>query len=341
MKRAPVLTAIACGLAAAMAYAPVALAGALDQVKQRGQLICGSNPGLAGFGVPDDKGKWTGFDIDYCRAISAAIFGDPDKVKYVPLAAKDRFTALQTGEIDVLVRNTTWTMSRDTALGASFTAINFYDGQAFLVRSKLGVKSALELNGATICVQQGTTNELNLADFFRSHKMQYEIVSFANNAETVRAYDAGRCDVFTSDSSALYAERLRMTNPAEHVVLPEIISREPFAAAVRKGDEQWFDLVRWVSFSLIAAEAAGITQANVEEQRASDNPEIRRMLGVDSKLGAGIGLADDWLVNVLKAVGNYGEIYERYFGQGSRLKIPRGQNNLWNKGGLLYAPPLR
>jgi len=341
MKRAPVLMAMACGVAAAMANGAPAAAGVLDQVRQRGQVICGANPGLAGFGVPDDKGKWTGFDVDYCRAISAAIFGDPDKVKYVPLTAKDRFTALQTGEIDVLVRNTTWTMSRDTALGASFTNINFYDGQAFLVRAKLGLKSALELNGATICVQQGTTNELNMADFFRSHKMEYKPVSFGSAAETVRAYDAGRCDAFTSDSSALHAERLRMTNPSEHVVLPELISREPFAAAVRKGDDQWFDVVRWVGLGLVAAEDAGVTKANVDEKRSSDNPELRRMLGAEGKLGPAIGLPDEWLVNVVRAVGNYGEIYDRHFGETSRLKIPRGLNNLWNKGGLMYAPPIR
>lgn len=341
MKRAPVLMAIACSFTAAMANHNPAAAGVLDQVKQRGQLICGSNPGLAGFGVPNDKGKWTGFDIDYCRAISAAIFGDPDKVKYVPLTAKDRFTALQTGDIDVLVRNTTWTMTGDTSVGASFTSINFFDAQAFLVRAKLGVKSVLELNGATICVQQGTTNELNLADYFRSHKMQYKVVSYGSAAETVRAYDADRCDAFTSDSSALYSERMRMTNPGEHVVLPETISREPFAAAVRKGDGQWFDVVRWVGFGLVAAEDAGISMANVQEKRASESPETRRMLGVEGKLGAAIGLPDDWLFNVVKAVGNYGEIYERHFGENSRLKIPRGLNNLWNKGGLHYAPPLR
>ncbi|GHE51261.1 amino acid ABC transporter substrate-binding protein [Camelimonas fluminis] len=341
MKRAPVLMAMTCGVIAAAANGAPASAGVLDQVKQRGELICGSNPGLAGFGVPDDKGKWTGFDVDYCRAISAAIFGDPDKVKYVPLTAKDRFTALQTGEIDVLVRNTTWTMTGDTAVGASFTSINFYDQQAFMVRARLGVKSALELNGAEICVQRGTTNELNLADFFRAHKMDYKPVAFGSAAETVRAYDAHRCDVFTSDSSALYAERLRMTNPAENIVLPERISREPFAAAVRKGDGQWFDVVRWVGFGLVAAEEAGITKANVEEKRASDNPELRRMLGVDGKLGSGIGLPNEWLVNIVRAVGNYGEIYERNLGENSRLKIPRGQNNLWNKGGLMYAPPIR
>lgn len=341
MKRAPALMAMACGVAAAMTNGAPAAAGVLDQVKQRGQLICGANPGLAGFGVPDDKGKWTGFDVDYCRAISAAIFGDPDKVKYVPLTAKDRFTALQTGEIDVLVRNTTWTMSRDTAVGASFTNTNFYDHQAFLIRASAGLKSALELNGATICVQQGTTNELNLADYFRAHKMEYKPVSFGNAADTVRAYDAGRCDVFTSDSSALYAERLRMTNPAEHIVLPEVISREPFAAAVRKGDDQWFDVVRWVGYGLVAAEDAGVTQANVAEKKTSDSPELRRMLGGEGKLGPAIGLPEEWLVNVVTAVGNYGEIYDRHFGEKSRLKIPRGQNNLWNKGGLMYAPPIR
>ncbi|GGC71236.1 amino acid ABC transporter substrate-binding protein [Chelatococcus reniformis] len=321
--------------------AGAATAGTLDQVKQRGQVVCGSNPSLAGFGVPDDKGQWVGFDVDYCRAVAAAIFNDPTKVKFVPLSAKDRFTALQTGEIDLLVRNSTWTMSRDTALGVSFTATNFYDGQAFMVRKKLGVSSALELNGATVCVQQGTTTELNLADFFRSNKMKYEIVSFATNAETVRAYDSGRCDAFTTDTSALYAERLRLTNPDEHVILPEIISKEPFAPVVRKGDEQWFDLVRWVGFALVGAEELGVAQTNVDEMTKSESPEIRRLLGVESKFGEGIGLGNDWVVRIIKAVGNYGEIFDRNLGDGSRLKIKRGMNALWSKGGVQYSPPIR
>jgi general L-amino acid transport system substrate-binding protein len=219
--------------------------------------------------------------------------------------------------------------------------VNFYDGQAFMVRKKLGVSSALELNGATVCVQQGTTTELNLADFFRSNKMKYEIVSFATNAETVRAYDSGRCDAFTTDTSALYAERLRLTNPDEHVILPEIISKEPFAPGVRKGDEQWFDLVRWVGFALLNAEELGINKGNVDEMLKSDNPEIRRLLGVESKFGEGIGLTSDWAVRVIKAVGNYGEIFDRNLGDGSRLKIKRGLNSLYTKGGIQYAPPVR
>ncbi|MFC0283317.1 amino acid ABC transporter substrate-binding protein [Camelimonas abortus] len=345
MKRATGRLAIACALTLAfgslMALATPAAAGLLDQVRQRGQLLCGANPGLAGFGVPDDSGRWTGFDVDYCRAIAAAIFGDPEKVKFVPLVAKDRFTALQTGEIDVLVRNTTWTMARDTALGATFAAINFYDGQGFMTRRSLGLKSALELNGASICVQQGTTHELNLADYFRSHDMKYEIVSFGSAAETIRAYDAGRCDAFTSDSSALYAERLRLTSPDDHVVLPEIISREPFGLAVRKGDPQWFDVVRWVGFGLVAAEDAGVTQANAVEKAQSSDPELRRMLGTEGRMGEAMGLRPDWLLQAVKAVGNYGEIYDRHFGKASRLQIPRGLNRLWRDGGLMYAPPIR
>jgi general L-amino acid transport system substrate-binding protein len=280
-------------------------------------------------------------DVDYCRALAAAILNDASKVKFVPLSAKDRFTALQAKEVDVLIRNTTWTMSRDTTLGMVFTGVNFYDGQGFMVRKKLGVASALELNGASVCTQQGTTTELNLADFFRANKIKYEVVAFASATEAIKAYDSARCDAFTTDSSGLYAERLRLTNPDEHVVLPEIISKEPLGPGVRKGDEQWADVVKWVGYALLNAEELGVTKDNVEQMMKSENPEIKRLLGVEGKFGEGIGLSNDWVVRIVKATGNYGEIFDRNVGDNSRLKIKRGLNALWNKGGVQYAPPIR
>lgn len=330
------------GLAAALASTVLsASAQTLNTVKQRGVLNCGANGTLAGFGLPDPQGNWTGFDVDYCRAIAAAIFDDPSKVKFVPLTAKDRFTALQSGEVDVLARNTTWTSSRDTSLGLQFTAINYFDGQGFLVRKSLKVNSALELNDAAICVQQGTTTELNLADYFRSNRMKLKTVTFATSTEALKAYDAGRCDAYTTDASALYAERLRTTNANDHIVLPEIISKEPFALAVRQGDDQWTDIVRWVHFILINAEELGVTKANVEQQLKSDNPEIRRLLGVEGKQGEAFGLTNDFAVRIIKHVGNYSEVFERNLGMNTPLKITRGLNALWTKGGLQYAPPVR
>jgi general L-amino acid transport system substrate-binding protein len=332
--------------AAAMVVAGSAIAQevsspTLNAIKQRGSVNCGSNPGLAGFGVPDAQGNWTGLDVDYCRAIAAAIFNDPTKVKFIPLSAKDRFTAVQSGEVDVLVRNSTWTMSRDTSLGLDFPAINYYDGQGFMVRKKLGVSSALELNGASVCTQQGTTTELNLADFFRANKIKYEVVAFASADETIKAYDAGRCDAFTTDASGLYAERLKLTNPDDHIVLPEIISKEPLGAVVKHGDSVWRDVVAWTHFAMLNAEELGVTKANVDQMAKSDNPEIKRLLGVEGKFGEAIGLTNDWVVRIVKHVGNYGESFEKNVGEASRLKIKRGQNALWTKGGLQYAPPIR
>jgi general L-amino acid transport system substrate-binding protein len=313
----------------------------LDLVKQRGSLTCGVTVGLAGFGQPDDKGNWTGLDIDYCRAIAAAVFGDDKKVKYVPTTAKERFTALQSGEIDVLIRNTTWTMSRDSALGLSFTGVNYYDGQGFMVKKSLGVKSAKELNGATVCVATGTTTELNLADYFKANNMTYKPVVFEKPDETLQAYLSGRCDVFTTDQSGLYSNRVQQPNPEDHLVLPEIISKEPLGPSVRQGDSQWFTVVKWVHFALLNAEELGVTQANIDEMVGSNNPEIKRLVGKDGDFGKGIGLENDWVVKIVKAVGNYAEIFERNVGSGSRLKIDRGQNKLWSKGGLQYAPPIR
>jgi general L-amino acid transport system substrate-binding protein len=336
-----ILMTAAVGATLAFTAAAANAQATLNQVKQRGVLQCGANTGLAGFGQPDAQGNWTGFDVDYCRAISAAIFGDGTKVKFVPLSAKDRFTALQSGEVDVLVRNTTWTMSRDTSLGLEFATVNFYDGQGFMVRKKLKVNSAMELSGASVCSQQGTTTELNLADFFRANKLKYEPVIFATSDETIKAYDAGRCDVFTTDASGLYAERLKLTNPDDHAILPEIISKEPLGPSVRHGDNQWNDIVKWVHYALVTAEELGVTKANADEMTKSANPEIKRLLGAEGKFGEAIGLTNDWALRVVKAVGNYGEVFERNVGQGSRLKIARGQNALWTKGGLQYAPPIR
>jgi general L-amino acid transport system substrate-binding protein len=321
--------------------AGAASAQTLNNVKQKGFLQCGANTGLAGFGQPDAQGNWTGLDVDYCRAIAAAIFNDPTKVKFVPLSAKDRFTAVQSGEVDVLVRNTTWTISRDTSLGLNFGAINYYDGQGFLVRKSLKIASALELNGASVCVQQGTTTELNLADYFRANKLELKSVTFATSDETIKAYEAGRCDAFTTDASGLYAERLRLAKADEHMVLPEIISKEPLGSTVRHGDDQWRDIVQWTHFAMLTAEELGVTKANVDTMMKSENPDVKRLLGTEGKFGEPMGLTNDWAYRIIKHVGNYGEVFERTVGGGSPLKISRGQNALWTKGGLQYAPPIR
>ena len=334
------LTTLAAAAALGALIAPSS-AGTLDTVKQRGQLLCGSNPGLAGFGLPDDKGQWQGLDIDFCRAVAVAVFNDPTKVKFIPLNAKDRFTALQSGEVDVLARNGTWTSSRESTLGLEFPAVNYYDGQGFMVRKKLNVSSALELNGASVCVQQGTTTELNLADYFRANNLKYEGVVFASSDETLKAYDAGRCDAFTTDASGLYAERIRLGAPDEHIVLPEIISKEPLAPAVRQGDDQWLNLVKWTHFAMLTAEELGVTSKNVDEMAKSPNPDVKRLLGSEGDYGKSLGVTNDWAYNVIKKVGNYGEVFERNLGESSKLKIKRGINALWSKGGLQYAPPIR
>ncbi len=338
MKR--VATALAFALILAFGT-QAASAQTLKAVQDRGQLVCGANGTLAGFGMPDPQGNWVGFDVDFCRAIAAAIFNDPTKVKFVPLTAANRITSLQTGEIDVLSRNTTWTMSRDTSLGIDFADVNYYDGQGFMVRKSLKVNSALELNDASVCVQQGTTTELNLADYFRSNNMTLKTVTFATADEAVKAYDTSRCDSYTTDSSGLYGERLRLTDPSANIVLPEIISKEPLSPAVRQGDDAWEDIVRWTHYAMVNAEELGVTQKNVDDMMKSDNPDIRRLLGVEGKFGSGMGLTDDWAVHIIKAVGNYGESFERNVGQGSPLKIARGLNALWTKGGLQYGIPVR
>ncbi|HPE60649.1 MAG TPA: amino acid ABC transporter substrate-binding protein [Thiolinea sp.] len=330
------------GLAAVAFTASAQAATTLETVKEKGYLQCGVSQGLPGFSNPDDKGNWTGLDVDYCRALAAAIFGDAEKVRFTPLSAKERFTALSSGEIDVLSRNTTWSMTRDTQLGLNFVGVTYYDGQGMMVPNSLGAKSAKELDGAKICVNTGTTTELNITDYFKTHNMSFELVAFEKSDEVIAAYGAGRCDVYTTDRSGVAAERLKLANPDDHMVLPEIISKEPLGPLVRQGDDQWFNIGRWTYFALLNAEEFGITSANVDEMANSENPEIKRFLGKDdSKFGEGIGLGDDWAYNIVKLVGNYGEIYDRNVGPETPLKLERGVNALWTEGGLQYAPPVR
>jgi len=322
--------------------APVNAGATLDAVKAKGFVECGVNQGLPGFSNPDEKGNWVGLDIDVCRAVAAAIFGDASKVKFRATSAKERFTALQSGEVDLLSRNTTWTFVRDNALGLDFTGIVFYDGQGFMIRKSLGVRSALELNGASVCVITGTTTELNLGDYFRTNGMKYRPVVFEKADEAVAAYEAGRCDAFTTDRSGLAAQRVRLARPNDHMVLPEVISKEPLGPVVRHGDNQWGDIVRWTLNVLIIAEEKGVTSKNIERMRTrSKDPEIKRLLGVEGDLGKKLGLPNDWANQIIKQVGNYGEIYERNVGPQTPLKLERGLNRLWNRGGILYAPPMR
>ena len=338
MKRLATAFAIATVLAFGMQAAG---AQTLKAVKDRGQLVCGANGSLAGFGIPDPQGNWTGFDVDFCRAIAAAIFNDPTKVKFVPLTAANRFTALQSGEVDVLARNTTWTMSRDPSLGVDFAAVTYYDGEGFMVRQVLKVSSALELNDASVCVQQGTTTELNLADYFRSNHMSLKTVTFATVDEALKAYDSGRCDAYTTDSSGLYGSRVLLADPGANIVLPEIISKEPLSPAVRQGDDAWEDVVRWTHHAMLDAEELGVNKNNIDDQKNSTNPEIRRLLGLEGQFGDALGLTNDWAYRIIKAEGNYGESFERNVGQGSPLKVARGLNALWTKGGLQYGIPVR
>ena len=332
------------GAAAALAMtagAALAASSTLDAVKQRGRLICGINVGLAGFAVPDDKGVWRGFEVDFCRAVGAAVFGDPDRVAYKPLTGKTRFPALQSGEVDLLARITTWTFKRDVNLGFDFTGVTFYDGQGFLIHKDLGVTSARELDGASVCIQTGTTTELNLADFFRANGMKFRSVVVEDAAEARQNYAANRCDVYTTDRSGLAAQRSVLKNPGDHVILPETISKEPFGLVVRHGDNAWGDIVRWVRNALVVAEELGVTRENVGRMKTSRNPEIRRLLGQDGDFGAALGLSRDWAFKAIEGVGNYGEIYDRHIGPRTAIGLDRGVNNLWTKGGILYAPPFR
>ena len=321
---------------------PAAAGPTLDKVKQAGTVTCGVQTGVAGFAQPDSQGVYSGFNVDICHALAAAVFGDPAKVKFVPLTAQQRFTALQSGEVDLLSNNTTWTLQRDTELGLNFAPVVFYDGQGFMVPKKLGVKTAKELNGATVCVLPGTTTELNLADYFRSNKMDFKPVVIEKIDELAAAFFSGRCDVYTTDASALAALRVgRAANPDDYVILTERISKEPLAPVVRHGDDQWFDIVKWVVFALMEAEEKDITQKNVDDMAKSDDPSIKRMLGVTPGMGKALGLDEKWAYNEIKAVGNYGEMFDRHLGLNSPLKLERGYNNLWTKGGLIYAMPIR
>lgn len=320
----------------------LAQAGAtLDAIKKNGFIKCGVSDGLPGFSFADEKGNYSGIDVDVCRAIAAAVFGDATKVKFTPLTAKERFTALQSGEIDLLSRNTTWTSSRDTAQGMNFAGVTYYDGQGFLVNKKLGVNSAKQLDGATICINAGTTHELNLSDYFRANKTKFTPLTYEKSDESAKSLEAGRCDVLTSDQSQLYAQRLKLAKPDEYVVLPEVISKEPLGPVVRHGDDDWFDIVKWTLFVMVNAEELGISSKNVDEMKKSTNPDVKRLLGVEGDKGKDFGLANDWMATVIKQVGNYGEIFERNVGKDSPLKIARGLNALWNQGGLQYAPPVR
>lgn len=313
----------------------------LSVVKERGELRCGVSQGLAGFSSPDDKGRWEGFDVDYCRALASAIFNDPNKVQFVPLSAKERFTALQSGEVDILSRNTTWTFTRDTTLGLNFIGVLYYDGQGFMVPKALGVNSAKELNGAIICTNAGTTTELNIADYFRANHMEYEIITFEKSDETVSAYEAGRCDVYSTDRSGLAAQRLRLKDQNAHIILDDVISKEPLGPVIRQGDDIWADIARWVLFALITADEYGITSGNLKEKMASTDPNIQRFIGNEAHYGSKIGLSDRWAAQIIEQVGNYGEIFERNVGQDSPLGLSRGFNASYKEGGILYAPPIR
>ena len=314
----------------------------LDVVKERGKVMCGTNTGLAGFGNPNDAGVWEGIDVDVCRAVATAVFGDPNAVEFVPTTTKVRFTVLQSGEVDILSRNTTWSFQRDVELGFEFVGVNYYDGQGFMVRKDLGVTSAKELDGASICIQVGTTTELNLSDYFTAEGMTFEAVPVETNAEADAAYMADRCDVYTTDASGLYASRAGYPDPSQHVVLPEIISKEPLGPVVRGNDSEWADVVRWSLNAMIIAEEKGITSANVDDMIAnSEDPEIKRLLGVTPGYGEWLGLSDDWAANIIREVGNYSESFERNIGVNTPINIARGLNALYKHGGILYAPPFR
>jgi general L-amino acid transport system substrate-binding protein len=334
---------LATGVAVVVAgFAFAANAGTMEDVKGKGAVQCGVSQGLPGFSNPDESGNWTGIDVDVCRAVAAAIFGDAEAVKYSPLSAKERFTALQSGEIDVLSRNTTWTLVRDTALGLNFAGVNYYDGQGFMVRKDLGVTSALELDGASMCTNIGTTTELNVSDYFRANNMSFEPVVFEKADEVVAAYDSGRCDVYTTDQSGLAAQRIKLSDPDAHVILPEIISKEPLGPVVSHGDDRWLDVVKWTLYAMIEAEELGVTSANVDQMRdTTSNPGIKRLLGTEGDTGKSLGLPGDWAYNIVKQVGNYGESYERYVGPNTSLMLERGLNALWIDGGLQYPMPVR
>ena len=329
------------GLTSSMALAQTVASPTLDAIKAKGFVQCGVTGGVPGFSAPDANNNWTGIEVDYCRALAAAIFNDPSAVRFTSLTSQERFTALSAGEIDVLSRTTTWTMSRDTQLGISFVGTMFYDGQGFMVRKADGITSATELSGAAICIESGTTTELNAADYFAANNMEFKTVVFVDQDEGVKAYEDGRCDVYTTDSSALAAERSKFAIPDDHIILPEIISKEPLGPVVRAGDTGWFNIARWTYFALLEAEELGVTQANVDEMLGSDNPAIKRLLGVEGEFGAPLGLTNDWAYRIVKHIGNYSETYERNVGPNTPIGLARGLNALWKDGGIQYAPPIR
>lgn len=313
----------------------------LKRTLKRGELLCGVSTGLPGFSSPDDKGRWSGFDVDFCRAIAAAIFDDPNKVRFVPLDAIERFTELQKRKIDVLSRNSTWSLSRETNYALNFAAVSYYDGQGFMLRKSRNIDSGLELDGSKVCVQDGTTTQLNLADYFRANNIKYQEMKFAKSDEVVKAYDAGGCEVITADVSQLYAQRLNLSKPDEHVILADVISKEPLAPVVRQKDDDWLLIVKWTVYAMLNAEELGITSKNIDQALKSAKPEVKRLVGTEGAYGEELGLTRDWAARIIRHVGNYGEVYERNLGAGSKLGIPRGMNQLWSAGGIQYAPPIR
>ncbi len=335
------------GLAVAIAVAAAAITyerydtKTLKRTIRRGEVLCGVNAGLPGFSIPDDKGNWIGFDVDFCRAVAAAIFDDPKKTKFVPLDANERFKELQSRKVDILSRNSTWSMSRETSYDLYFPAVAYYDGEGFMLPAARKIDSGLELNGSKICVQDGTTTRLNVADYFRTNNMKYEELKFGKLDEVVKAYNEGKCDTFTADISQLYALRLNLAKPDDHVILPDVISKEPLAPVVRQRDDDWMMIVKWTLYAMINAEELGITSKNIDEALKSKKPDVMRLVGTEGAYGEDLGLTRDWAARIIRHVGNYGEIYERNVGEGSNLKIPRGLNQLWNAGGIQYAPPIR
>jgi general L-amino acid transport system substrate-binding protein len=313
----------------------------LKRTIRRGELSCGVSTGLPGFSMPDEKGVWSGFDVDVCRAVAAAIFNDPGKVKFVPLDASERFTELQKRKIDVLSRNSTWSMSRETNYALNFAAVSYYDGQGFMLRKSRNIDSGLELDGSKVCVQEGTTTQLNLSDYFRANNIKYQEMKFPRSDEVVKAYESGGCDVFTADVSQLYSQRIKLSKPDDHVILADVISKEPLAPVVRQKDDDWLLIVKWTVYAMLNAEELGITSKNIDEAMKSTKPEVMRLVGTEGSYGEQLGLTKDWAARIIRHVGNYGEVYERNLGTGSKLGIPRGMNQLWNAGGVQYAPPIR
>jgi general L-amino acid transport system substrate-binding protein len=335
------------GLAVAVAVAAAAITyerydtRTLQRTIRRGEVLCGVNKGLPGFSIPDDKGNWTGFDVDFCRAVASAIFDDPTKATFIPLDANERFKELQNRRVDILSRNSTWSLSRETSYDLYFPAVAYYDGEGFMVPRARNIDSALQLEGSKVCVQSGTTTQLNLADYFRANNMKYEEMKFGNLDDVIKAYDSGKCDVFTADVSQLHALRLNLSKPDDHIILPDVISKEPLAPVVRQRDDDWMMIVKWTLYAMINAEELGVNSKNIDEALKSKKPDVMRLVGTEGAYGEELGLTKDWAARIIRHVGNYGEVYDRNVGSGSKLAIPRGLNQLWSAGGIQYAPPIR